>query len=188
MVIDLGNLGGSMNNFAFDINNQGQVVGDSDLPGDTTQHAFIWTKHNGMQDLGTLPGDTDSSTESINNRGQVAGVSYTTVSSRAFLWQNGVMTDLNALACPGSVYLANALGINNQGEIIGDAITSSGEVHGYLATPTDDECGGEAALSAKQMGSRPNSGISLPENVRNRLRQQPRRRYRFSLGQALEPR
>ena len=172
-VIDLGSLGGSLNNFPFDINNQDEVVGDSDLAGDTTQHAFLWTNQDGMQDLGVLPGDTDSSTESINNRGRVAGVSYTTVSSRAFLWQNGVMTDLNTLACPGSIFLANALGINDQGLIIGDTVTSSGEVHAYLATPTD-ECDSKAPSSAEQA----NSTISLPDSVRKMLRDgMARRKY-----------
>ena len=53
---DLGNLGGKTGqaggNIAYDINNQGQVVGNSDLKGDKTFHAFLWTKATGMQDLG----------------------------------------------------------------------------------------------------------------------------------------
>ena len=56
---DLGNLGGQTGqaggNIALDINNQGQVVGNSDLPGDTTFHAFLWTRKTGMQDLGATP-------------------------------------------------------------------------------------------------------------------------------------
>jgi probable HAF family extracellular repeat protein len=44
-VTDLGNLGGSglgfYGNIAYDINNQGQVVGASDLKGDTSSHAFL---------------------------------------------------------------------------------------------------------------------------------------------------
>jgi probable HAF family extracellular repeat protein len=164
-VIDLGSLGGSLNNFPFDINNRDEVVGDSDLPGDTIQHAFLWDGV--IHDLGTLPGDTGSSTESINNRGQVAGVSYTDVSSSAFLWENGVMTDLNILTCPGSIYLANALGINDQGEIIGDTVTSSGDVHAYLATPTDDECDGESASSARPLRGSGNPRPILPEKFHN---------------------
>jgi len=177
-VIDLGSLGGSTNNFSFDINNRDQVVGDSDLAGDTVQHAFLWTKKNGMQDLGTLPDDTWSSTESINNKGQVVGVSYVpNVSSSAFLWQNGVMTDLNTLTCPGSIFLANALGISDEGQIIGDTVTPDGQVHAYLATPTDDGCHGEAASPAEQAGTSVSPRISMLENVRNLLRQRLGRRY-----------
>jgi probable HAF family extracellular repeat protein len=185
-VTDLGNLGGSIT-APIDINNPGQVVGFATLPGDTNQHAFLWTKHAGMRDLGTLPGDTDSSTESINNRGQVAGVSFTSVSARAFLWQNGVMTDLNTLTCPGSIFLANALGINDQGEIIGDTVTSAGDVHAYLATPTDDECDYEAASSAPRVGSSVSPKVSLPENVRNLLRQRLGRRWYQISGAGTSP-
>jgi len=53
--VDLGNLGGSTGqaggNLALAINNRGQAVGSSDLPGDTTFHAFLWTEAKGMQDL-----------------------------------------------------------------------------------------------------------------------------------------
>jgi probable HAF family extracellular repeat protein len=131
-----------------------------------------------MQDLGTLPGDTDSFTESMNNRGQVVGGSFTNTSGRAFIWEKGVMTDLNTLTCPGSIYLANALGNNDQGEIVGDTVTSSGDVHAYLATPTDDECDREATSTARQVGSSVSPKVSLPENVRNLLWQRlGRRRY-----------
>jgi probable HAF family extracellular repeat protein len=65
---DLGNLGGMFFNIAFDINNQGQVIGQSDLPGDTTHHAFLRTEDDNMQDLGTLPGDVVSLANAINNK------------------------------------------------------------------------------------------------------------------------
>jgi hypothetical protein len=89
------------------------------------------------------------------------------------------MTDLNTLTCAGSIFLANALGINDQGEIIGDTVTSSGDVHAYLATPSDDGCDGEAASSAEEAGSSVSPRVSLPENVRNLLWQRLWRRYHF---------
>ncbi len=76
-VTDLGSLGGTghgMGILAYNLNDQDQVVGLSDLPGDTTFHAFLWTKQTGMQDLGTLPGDVTSAASGITNESQVVGV------------------------------------------------------------------------------------------------------------------
>src|SRR5215469_18920794 len=110
-----------MNNIAFDINNQGQVVGLSGLPGDTTVHAFLWQKGI-MTDLGTLPGDVASEGDAINSKGQVVGGSADMDgNARAFLWQNGVMTDLNTLIPADSpLFLIEATGtINSRGQIAG---------------------------------------------------------------------
>jgi len=140
--IDLGNLGGKTGqaggNIAYDINNQGQVVGNSDLPGDTTFHAFLWTKGTGMQDLGTLSGDVASVSISINDAGSAVGASLDAkFNPRAFLWEKGVMTDLNTrIAGHSPLYLMTGCSINSRGEITGLGMTSTGEIHSYLATPT----------------------------------------------------
>jgi uncharacterized membrane protein len=56
--IDLGNLGGSLNNYAFGVNNRGDVAGSSDVTNDVTFHGFLWTKEKGkMEDL--VPFGTD---------------------------------------------------------------------------------------------------------------------------------
>ena len=41
-VINLGTLGGSQSNGYGGVTNNGWVSGDSYLPGDTTEHAFLW--------------------------------------------------------------------------------------------------------------------------------------------------
>jgi probable HAF family extracellular repeat protein len=139
---DLGNLGGKTGqaggNIAYDINNQGQVVGNSDLPGDTTFHAFLWTKRTGMQDLGTLSGDVASVSISINGASSVVGASLdANFNPRAFLWEKGVMTDLNTLIAGDSpLYLLTGCSINSRGEITGLGLTGKGEIHTYLASPT----------------------------------------------------
>ncbi len=141
-VIDLGNLGGTTGqaggNIAYNINNLGQVVGNSDLPGDTTFHAFLWTRRTGMQDLGTLSGDVASVSISINEGGSVVGASLdASFNPGAFLWEKGVMTDLNTLIAGDSpLYLLTGCSINSRGEITGLGLTSTGEIHTYLATPT----------------------------------------------------
>jgi probable HAF family extracellular repeat protein len=139
--IDLGNLGGKTGqaggNIGLDINNLGQVVGNSDLPGDTTFHAFLWTRKTGMQDLGTLSGDVASLSISINDAGAVVGASLdASFNPRAFLWKKGVMTDLNTLITGDSpLYLLTGCSINSRGEITGLGLTSTGEIHTYLASP-----------------------------------------------------
>ncbi len=97
-VTDLGTLGGTFGNLAFGLNNQGEVVGVSDLSGDATFHGLLWTQTTGIQDLGTVRGDTYSAALGINDLGVVVGVSLDASSNlHPFLRQNGVMTDLNTL-------------------------------------------------------------------------------------------
>ncbi len=194
-VTDLGSLGGVMFNEAVAINYAGQVVGQSDLPGDTTTHAFFW--QNGvMTDLGTLPGDSYSTANDINEQGQVVGVSCNATFSvcRAFLWQNGVMTDLNTLISPDSpLYLTYGAGINDRREITGSAcVLSNGvctsEVPAFLAVPCDgalasfEACpdGAPGAPAATQaFGQR--TSVILPESVRQHL-QRGRGFGRFTVG------
>jgi probable HAF family extracellular repeat protein len=194
-VTDLGNLGGTDGNVPFDINNQGQVVGFSDLPGDMTSHAFLW--QNGvMTDLGTLPGDVASFGGSINSKGQVVGTSYdASGNSRAFVWRRGVMTDLNTLIPAGSpLFLLDGNGINARGEIVGDALqVSTGEVHAYLATPCGQRRNDQEGCEDGAEGTTAAGGatserlkITLPENVRNLLRQQLAHRYPLP-GQPVAP-
>lgn len=139
-VKNLGGFGGQFWNFALNINNNGQVVGYSDLPGDTSNHAFLW-QDGIMMDLGTLPGDISSAALTINDKGQIVGQSTDEdFNSTAVLWERGIITDLNSLIAPDSpLYLVFAISINPRGEIVGFALhTQSGELHAYLATP--EEC------------------------------------------------
>jgi probable HAF family extracellular repeat protein len=168
---NLGSLGGVANNFPFAINNRGDIAGVSDVTGDTTFHAFLWTKEGGMKDLGTLPGDVLSAAQGMNNKGQVVGGSCDANGNcPAFLWQDGVMTDLNTLVCGGSsLFLDVGFDINDRGEISGQAIDSgTGALVAFLAIPTHD---GEDCEANPLAGRK----VALPENVREQ------RRPRFSL-------
>jgi probable HAF family extracellular repeat protein len=140
--IDLGNLGGAMNNVAEDINNRAQVVGASDLPGDTTAHAFLW--QNGiMTDLGTLPGDVSSGATGINDKSLIVGNSCDVNSNcRAFIYEGGIMTDLNTLTTNGSsLFLLDASGgTNSRGEVAGRVLDENTlQVHAYRAIPCDEQ-------------------------------------------------
>jgi probable HAF family extracellular repeat protein len=139
--INLGNLGGDGlggGNHACAINNNGQVVGHSDLTGDTTFHTFLWTWETGMKDLGTLSGDFASTAISINDPGVIVGGSFdSNFNPRAFVWTGGTMTDLNGALTsnPQKIYLLLASSINASGEIVGLGVTNDGNLHGFLATP-----------------------------------------------------
>jgi probable HAF family extracellular repeat protein len=143
-VIDLGNLGGTNSNISFYISNQGQVVGMSGVPGNVHWHAFLWTQATGMQDLGTLPGDVESWASNLNSQKQAVGTSFpATGNGRAFIWQNGVISDLNTLIPAGSpLSLLEAFGINDRGEIAGWGQLIKGDHifhRGFLLTPCEGD-------------------------------------------------
>ncbi len=173
---DLGNLGGKLINTGAAINNRGEVVGGSDLPGDKAAHAFLWTREKGMQDLGTLGTDPMSLAGWINNTGQVVGWSCDADGNcRAYFWQDNVMTDLNTLIPSNSpLYLMNAFGINDSGEIAGLALQiSTGDVHAFLATPCEwckDDKAGTAAPDVTTARPR----VVLPAKTRELLQQRLR--------------
>jgi probable HAF family extracellular repeat protein len=137
----LGTLGGTGTNpntanLAINLNNTGHVVGTSALAGDETGHAFLWTKEKGMQDLGTLDGDFASAAVAISDGEQITGISIGPNGPRAFVWQNGSMSDLNGLVRPTTLHLLLGTAINAGGQIAGLAVdTRNGDVHGYVATP-----------------------------------------------------
>ena len=139
LAVDLGDLGGEAWNTPMAINRRGDVVGFANISGGGgfNAHAFLWTEADGMQDLGTLPGDTISQALGINGRGQVVGLSCGGSGCKAFLWENGVMTDLNALAEPGSAgHLVFANDINDARAITGQAIDpDTGDAVAIVAAP-----------------------------------------------------
>jgi probable HAF family extracellular repeat protein len=123
-----------------------------------------------MQDLGTLSGDVASLSISINDAGSVIGASVDASGNpRAFLWEKGVMTDLNTLIAGDSpLYLLTGCSINSRGEITGLGLTSTGEIHTYLATPTHRDANSES--SSQGVISR----RILSDDARKLIRQQLR--------------
>jgi probable HAF family extracellular repeat protein len=114
-MIDMGSLGGTFGSVAW-LNNKGQVAGDSNLAGDATQHPFIWSKATGMKDLGSLGGGFGHS-DAINDAGEVVGQATTKAELRhAFLWRNGVMSDLGTIGTDDN---SESGSINSQGQAVG---------------------------------------------------------------------
>ncbi len=177
-VTDLGSLGGTFNASSA-INNQGEAVGNATVSGDITTHGFLWRQNLGMVDLGTLPGDFSSSAWGIANKARVVGSSCDASGNcRAFLWQDGVMTDLNSLLPADSQwYLYDAEGINSRGEITGLAFNLvSGEGHAYLAKPRVGGSMNEGEAPNLQSAVRARATFTLPEHLRKLLQQRQNQR------------
>ena len=139
-VKDLGTLGGS-GGVAEGISDRGWVVGSSSLAGDQSGHAFLW-RDGVMTDLGTLGGVNSQEQWPVkDNRGLIVGSAETSAMDRftedfcgfdanagfpptglicrGFLWHDGVMTALPTLGGNN----AQALGVNNRGQVVGLAET-----------------------------------------------------------------
>ncbi len=155
---DLGTLGGGTS-IPEAMDDIGDVVGLSTLPGEAHIHPFLW-KNGTMKDLGTLPGDTDADAEAVNPSGEVVGISATDTSARAFIWSNGVMTDLNTLIDPNAGYqLIIAQWLKDTGQIAALALVeSTREMHAVVLTPSNNSIRGKSAR------------VPLTNNVRKLLR------------------
>ncbi len=140
--VDLGPLGGSFST-ATALNDSGQVVGYSYLPGYAPTHAFSWTEAGGMIDLGTLGGSMTSAT-GVNNLGQVVGQSFLPGDAtwHAFSWtEAGGMIDLRTLG--GSESYARA--VNYSGQVVGHSyLPGDGTWHSFSWT----QAGGIVDLGA----------------------------------------
>jgi probable HAF family extracellular repeat protein len=159
---DLGTLGGTCGQ-AISLNNRGQVAGFSDLAGDQICHPFLWDKTGGMKDLGTLGGDSGQAF-SVNDAGEVVGKANLPgvlgcdqfgTPAHAFLWKNGVMTDLGT---PAGDLCSFALAINTKHQAVGfgwdcyNEISPSG--HAFLSED------GEPAVDLNTLIP-PNPGLHL---------------------------
>jgi probable HAF family extracellular repeat protein len=135
VMTDLGALPGLPDSRAHAINELGQVVGfSSSFDPETTDEvfeSFLW--ENGvMIDLG-VPGDLNRAHD-INDSGQIVGWS----SSGAYIYEDGVVTNLNTLIPAGSgVSISVATGINNAGQIVGYGLFG-GRTHALLLTPAEE--------------------------------------------------
>lgn len=119
-----------------------------------------------------LPGDFAAFATGINNKGQVVGSTlYSTFnSSHGFIWQNGVMTDLNTLfPANTNLYASMANESNSRGQISEMATVLSGPDAGnirvFLATPINASIGQSVAYAAAISYSKP----TMPANIGKQL-------------------
>jgi len=125
---------------ASDVNAAGQAVGYRWFAGDDRAHRWEVVDGNVVETkLGVLPGDDDSYPATISDSGQVIGRSAGTT-SRAWIWQDGQMTDLNDLLPPDSGWVLEfAFGMNEVGQIVGRG-KLNGTTAAYLLTFSADAC------------------------------------------------
>jgi probable HAF family extracellular repeat protein len=137
---------------AYDINEQGWIVGGMDtnsLP-TSQRNAFLIVPTNGLWDndtasynvnermtnLGTLGGSWCEAWD-INASNDIVGYSTLAdnLTTNAFLWRSGAMTNLNDLIPTNSGWiLQEARGINDSGRIAGFGAVSN-RVHAFLLSP-----------------------------------------------------
>jgi probable HAF family extracellular repeat protein len=149
---DLGSLGGNFSRGQA-INRLGQVAGMSTLTpsDDDLIHAVVWDG-SGMRDLGVLPGLPWVSATGINDAGVVVGNVYNKLyadpdadpdepanahyDSRAYVFRDGAMWDLNELIPDLHLRLRTSLGINDAGQILcSEGQVDQEQAHAFVLTP-----------------------------------------------------
>jgi uncharacterized membrane protein len=132
---------------ASDINNLGQVVGGAGAPSAGVE-GYVWSLNGPDFNIGLLP-DIDPGlggtfAVGINDQSHVVGYegSSSTLESRAILYEEGTLYDLNNLIPANSGWtLETAFDINNQGQILGTGVFN-GQEQDFLLSPisgTDPE-------------------------------------------------
>lgn len=123
---DLGVLHVGDGSEAYDINNAGQIIGVS---GD---RGVRWENGN-ITELGLLDGAASGTALDINNLGQMVGISTKDGQVIATLWDGQNVIDLNQFVQGSGWVLETAVGINDQGWVVGRAHnTLSGEFKSYM--------------------------------------------------------
>jgi probable HAF family extracellular repeat protein len=141
----MGNLGGQAWNTPESMNRKGEVVGFGNTSGDQnapySPMAFYWSQTTGMLNLESLSEFPNSAANAINNEGLIVGEAFNASNSavvpHAFVYRNGIMTDLNALMIANkSLTLLYANDVNDEGVIVGGAYDSKTNTYpAFVAIP-----------------------------------------------------
>jgi probable HAF family extracellular repeat protein len=124
---DLGTLPGHDSSYGAAINDRGEIAGNSFRWSSGPTHVVLW-RDGAIHDLGALP-DAQTFVTEINNRRQIVGYAIVGLTSRAFVWQDGVFTYLPSLS---DVEYTFAEAINDRGEIVGSSRAADGAQRAVL--------------------------------------------------------
>ena len=111
----IGTLPGGEHSHAEGINEAGTVVGWSMVG--SSQHAFVWSETGGMIDI--TPTAHFAQAYDVNEAGQVVG----DLGGRAFVWADGVLTNLSV---PAGFALSAGFAINDAGVVAATVTTATG--------------------------------------------------------------
>ena len=152
VMTDLGVPPGASSARATAINNLGRIVMTAGFA-NSPSRSFLWINGE-LTDLGVLPGFDHTVGWDINDFDQIVGICQTAAPPFiriGFIWQNGVITDLNALVADESIDITDADAINNAGQIAASGGSDS-EGAALLLTPmqicpADFDCDGFVGIT-----------------------------------------
>lgn len=152
---DIGGLGGACT-VAEDLNNRGQIIGFSSLPGDTVAHAFVWNAATGMTDLQDPSDSSIGIAAAENAHGDIAAQVCDSVTCYAVLWRkrgrHWERTNLN----PAS-QVAIAVSINASEQVVGIFFNADNSTSALFA-----EGAADSAVDLNTLIP-PGSGLQLTE-------------------------
>jgi probable HAF family extracellular repeat protein len=140
-MIDLGSLGGTLagpvtpaskpTSESGGFNNRGQLVGIATLPGDQIVHPFLWDGEKLIDLFTETEGGHPVSAAALNDVGEVVGGAvFPNRTVDAYLWKNGVATDLGTVDRDGCSW---ARAINSRGQVVGQSFDCDGStLHAFL--------------------------------------------------------
>ncbi len=136
---DLGTLGGT-NSQAWSINNNGVIVGSSDVAGGGT-HPFVYSNGVITDLVSTMPVPTGTNEAyGINDSGDIVGTLLGGTNYYGFIHTGSNIYDVNSLLTsnPGGWNVWSIFDINNNGQMVGYAFNSQNQSHAVLLTPVPE--------------------------------------------------
>ncbi len=126
---------------AFDINDDGLIVGQAQLTLWTSPEPIYWQDRKAYKMIPEVP-DMWGEATAVNNSGQVVG-SFLDQSPPyplvAFIWQDGQWSELTQFLPAGHGWIQlYPLDINDRGQIVGVGFRSDGWARAFLMTPVVD--------------------------------------------------